>query len=72
MSFFLLKQQRQRQIARDKAGRAGRVHAVVFEGGEAFRNGLSPVDCPYVLGTGKWRAWYVGWAALYDRMHPYG
>jgi hypothetical protein len=44
-------------------------YALAFAGSVALHAGLSPVSCPYVLGTDEWKGWYAGWAlALDERM----
>jgi hypothetical protein len=67
MFAFQLKKLRERQTARSQAAKSGKHYAPAFAGAEAYRKGLTPVDCPHVLGTDDWRAWYVGWLAMMDR-----
>jgi ribosome modulation factor len=40
---------------------------VMLKGVDAFRNGLTPVDCPYALGTNEQTTWLAGWRAAFER-----
>lgn len=66
MNFFPNKL-RQKMIDRHAAAKAAKSYGYVFRGAEAFRHGLTPVDCPYPLGSVEQRAWWTGWQALFDR-----
>jgi hypothetical protein len=42
------------------------------QGFNAARRGLTPVDCPYVLDTADWIAWYKGWSIALEGRQLYG
>ena len=52
----------QRQVQK-KAKPYGLAHA----GAVAYNAGLTPVNCPYVLNTPEWEAWYTGWVWEFEK-----
>jgi hypothetical protein len=36
-------------------------------GGIAFRHGVDPTRCPFVLDTPEWHAWMYGWHEAFER-----
>lgn len=54
-------------IERRQAGIVGDQCGNLVQGRSAFRRGVSPVECPYPLGSPEQRAWMSGWLTGYDR-----
>ena len=42
-------------------------YAGVVVGSRAFREGLSPVECPYSYGQLAWTYWILGWLMAFDK-----
>jgi hypothetical protein len=51
------------------ARKYGAKFGFLFEGSEAYRHGLTPADCPYVLNSPEWTGWYAGWIMAFERNH---
>jgi len=56
----------QRHQDRDDAARLGGHVVNMYAGNRAFKKGLSPVDCPYTMGTPEHACWMLGWEAGFD------
>lgn len=54
-------------ISQQEVQRGAAPYVASVGGSMAFTAGLSPVNCPYILGTSKWKAWYAGWAFRFDQ-----
>lgn len=59
---------RQRALIRkSRVRKAAEPFALAVEGSRAFREGLSPVECPYPYGGRKHAGWMIGWLAAYRK-----
>lgn len=60
---MLIRRQTEKREARKVGGRC----CLALQGRQAFLDGLTPVDCPFVLCTLEWTSWVTGWRMGYDR-----
>ena len=58
---------RKRQYGQREAHKVGKVFDIIVKGGAAFWDGKTPVQCPFILDTPKWRAWMIGWDQAFAR-----
>lgn len=65
---FPLRNRTQRAAVRQSlVQKLARPYGPAAAGARAFREGLSPTDCPHPLDTPKWHHWIAGWRSQFDR-----